>query len=104
MARRLTIIELQGDPDLLLATKRRLVDPAFRAVVSRHGLISHLAARRVDGLTVVNLWESASDMEAAYAEPTVRQALLDWAEAMPEIGLPKMQHYEVTDYIAFASE
>lgn len=94
---RLTIIRTQGDPDRLLEIKRQHIDPVMERKAGDYGHILHVAARGSDGITVVNLWESAEASERAAQDPEIAQA----REAMRDSGAasspPVFEHYDVVD-------
>jgi hypothetical protein len=95
MAKRLTIIELKGDTDAILAQKREN-DSVIESAASENGGIFHVAARSDDGLILVNLWDSAEGSDAVAEKPEVQQAI----ERMGSVvqGPPTRTHYEVEDY------
>lgn len=97
MGKRLTIIELKGDPDELLEIKRSVTDPVMSRKGPEYGAISHVAAKAPDGLMIVNLWESEEDSERAFQDPEVqemRNTLRERLGAEPPMGV----HYEVVDH------
>jgi len=96
MARRLTIMELKGDPDALLAAKQEHVDPVSRAKAAAHGGVSHAVARTDDGLLIVNVWESEEGSEAMFADPEVQAGIGRVRETGS--GPPEIRHYELVQY------
>lgn len=69
----LAIINLDGDPDTLLA-KYDAMD-AVTGDIPTDGLISHVAARTESGLVLADLWDSADQLDAYMADPRFESAL-----------------------------
>ena len=97
MAKRLTIIELKGDPDELLQIKREVTDPVMSRKAPEYGGISHVAAKTPDGLLIVNLWESEEGSEQALQDREVQEMRNTLRERLGGEP-PPPQHYEVVDH------
>lgn len=85
----LTIFELQGDPDQLLALQEEKIAPIVVPLATENGGISNTVVKTDDGLMIVNHWENEEGMEKVAAE--VRPQAL-------EAGLPaptNWRQYEV---------
>lgn len=79
------IISLAGDPDELLAAYD-VMDGVTRDVPT-DGLLFHTAARRADGLLMVDLWESEEQLGAYMAHPDFEKALHDGGFPEPTVEL-----------------
>lgn len=65
----LTIFEIHGDPDQLLAQMDAAVsEEEMAAAAARHGGISSTMVRTEQGIMLVNHWQSEEGMEAMAAE------------------------------------
>ena len=84
----LAIINLDGDPDALL----KMYDEMDEATgdLPTTGLISHVAARTANGLTMTDIWESAEQLQAYMADPEFDSALQQ--AGFPE---PRVEVYQV---------
>ena len=97
MAKRLTIIQLKGDPDELLQIKREVTDPVMSRKAPEYGAISHVAAKTPDGLLIVNLWESEEGSEQALQDPEIQEMRSTLSERLGGEP-PAPEHYEVVDH------
>jgi hypothetical protein len=64
----LTMFEIRGDSDELLALQEEKIEPIVRPLASENGAISSTIVRTDDGLMVVNHWENEEGMERVAAE------------------------------------
>lgn len=96
MAKRLTIIELKGDTDAILAQLAE-GESVMEAAARENGGIFHVRARSDDGVIIANLWESEEGSDAVFQKPEVQKTL----EAMQGVvqGPPERTHYEVVEYM-----
>jgi hypothetical protein len=72
----LTMFEIHGDPDELMAKMDEHTEPKARRAAAENGGISNTVVKTDDGVMVVNLWESAEGMQRVAAEigPIARDA------------------------------
>jgi hypothetical protein len=101
--KRLTIINVPGDPEALLAAKREHMDPVMRVKGPHYGGILHVTARSEEGLVIVNLWDSPEGSDAAFADPDVAAATAGLQASGAVTGPPQRTHYDVVDYMTGAS-
>ena len=95
---RLTIMRSSGDPEALLAAKRKHIDPVMQEKAAELGNVFNVAARRPEGMIVVNLWESAEASERAFDDPDIQRARTAMIEAGGLAGPPEVTHCDVVDY------
>ncbi len=60
----LTMFEVHGDTDQLVARMNELFDAEADKLAGEHGGISNTVVRTEEGVMVVNRWESQEGMEA----------------------------------------
>ena len=82
----LALFRYEGDPDELVAAyDRELAHPVPREQPQR---ISHTCARADHGMVIVDVWESAEDLEKMLDDPAFQKNL-------KASGTPKPQLFEV---------
>jgi hypothetical protein len=86
----LTMFDLRGDPDELLATQDEKMDSVIRPISEENGIISSLVVKTDDGIMVVNHWESKEGMEKAFAE--IRPQ-------MQEAGMPAPENHRENEVL-----
>jgi hypothetical protein len=64
----LTMFDLSGDPDQLLAVQDEKMDSVIKPISEQNGILSSLVVKTENGLMVVNHWESKEGMEKAFSE------------------------------------
>jgi hypothetical protein len=90
----LVLFQWKGDPDeLLTAYDRELQHPVAKQQRRR---ISHTCARADDGMVIVDLWESADDLQAMMEDPDFQRNLSD--SGTPEPASPQI--YEIHQMIS----
>ncbi len=62
------------------------------------GNIFHVAARTLDGMMVLNLWESAEGSEQAAQNLEIQAAREAMAQSGAAQGPPEVEHHEVEDF------
>jgi hypothetical protein len=99
MAKRLTILNIPGDPDQIFELKHSVIDPVMSRKGPEYGGIAHIAARNPDGsgVIIVNLWESEEGSEQAFQDPEVQAMRAQISERMGGGEPPVGNHYEVVD-------
>jgi hypothetical protein len=70
----LAMVKLDGDPERLLAAKRKFMDPVAGPVFREHGHKSQVIVRSDEGLLIFNLWEDAEGRDRANADPAMQDA------------------------------
>src|SRR5215470_12381722 len=83
----LSIHTMEGDPDDLLARKRRHMDPVVERLAPGFGAIASVTSKTASGVITVNLWATA-DGAAAFSQN--QEAL----HAQRESGLPMPATFE----------
>ncbi len=94
MPRRMTIMEVKGDPDALLAASEKL-DEATISMAVEYGGISHAVARTPEGILIVNLWESEEGSDQMALDPRLREATEASGVIPVASGPPNITHYEL---------
>jgi quinol monooxygenase YgiN len=97
MAQQLTVINIKGDTDEILAAKREHLDPVVSVKGPENGGIWSVTARTDDGVMVINLWQDAESSDRAFQDPEVQAALQAAGASMTST---ERTHYEVADYNA----
>jgi hypothetical protein len=64
----LTMFEIHGDPDELIAVERDTIAPIARPLAKENGSISNTIVKTDTGIMVINLWENEAGMEKVAAE------------------------------------
>jgi hypothetical protein len=59
----LTMFEIHGDPDEIVAVQEEKIVPEARRIATENGGISNTVVRSDNGVMVVNLWESEEGMQ-----------------------------------------
>lgn len=80
----LTMFEIQGDPDELLAIQDEKADSLIRPIAEQNGSISSIVVKTENGIMVVNHWENEEGMERAADEIRPK---------MTEAGMPAPQNW-----------
>jgi len=88
-----TIFEIPGDPDEILALQEEKIDPVIRPAAEANGGISHLAVKTDDGVMVINHWETEEGMERAAQQ--VRPQLEETGLSAPQ----NWRSYEVARHV-----
>lgn len=70
----LAMVKLDGDPEQLLAAKRKLMDPVAERVFPEHGHTWQVVARSDEGIVIFNLWEDGDSRDRANADPAMLAA------------------------------
>ena len=83
----LSIHTMEGDPDDLLARKRRHMDPVVERLAPGFGAIASVTSKTASGVITVNLW-ATGDGAAAFSQN--QEAL----HAQRESGLPMPGTFE----------
>jgi hypothetical protein len=58
----LTMFEVHGDPDEILAGQEEKISPTARPLFAENGGISQTVVRTDDGIMMVNVWENEDGM------------------------------------------
>jgi hypothetical protein len=88
----LTMFEVHGDPDELVAVEREKIAPIVRPIAEANGAISNTIVKTERGIMVVNQWETEEGMEKTAAE--VRPHLVEAGMAAPV----NWQMFEVVEH------
>jgi hypothetical protein len=98
---RLTIFTFPGDPDELFKFKHAVMDPVITAKGAEYGELLHVAVRNPDGngITIVNLWDSAEGSDRAARDPDIQAVREKLAALLDHESPPTGMHYEVVDLI-----
>jgi hypothetical protein len=88
-----SMMRVQGDPDVLAAGLREHLAPVARRLAPKHGGLGTITARTADGLLLINLWKTEEGRHAMAAEPEIQQAL--GATGFPP---PAFEGYEVISF------
>ena len=101
MAHRLTIFTIPGNPDELFEFKHAVMDPVITAKGAEYGELLHVAVRNPDGdgITILNLWDSAEGSDRAAQDPDIQAVRAKLAAVLDENSPPTGVHYEVVDLI-----
>lgn len=83
----MTIHQLDGDPDDLLQRKTTIFDPVVDTIAQQYGAIASFTAKTDSGLRIVNIWQSAADVQRFMQVPEV-------IAAQRESGLPMPSSFE----------
>src|SRR5215472_12572648 len=83
----LSIHTMEGDPDDLLARKRRHMDPLVERLAPGFGAIASVTSKTASGIITVNLWATADGAAAFSQNPEALQA-------QRASGLPKPSIFE----------
>jgi len=70
----LSIHTMEGDPDDLLARKRRHMDPVVERIAPGFGAIASVTSKTASGIITVNLWATAEGAAAFSQNQEARQA------------------------------
>jgi len=75
----LTMFEVHGDPDEIVAIQDEKIAPRGMELAPQTGGISNTIVKTDDGVMIVNLWESAEGMEkfASEIRPIAQEAGLE---------------------------
>jgi quinol monooxygenase YgiN len=92
-----TIFELRGDPDEILALQDEKLASLMRPVAEKNGGISHTAVKTDDGVMVINHWENEEGMERASQE--IRPHMQEAGGPTPE----NWRSYEVARHVELKS-
>ena len=95
----LTIAQICGDPDELLAGYRQSSE-TMTEVGRDHGLILHAAAKAEGGLLIVNLWPSREGSESASRDQRRLGGIAEHPRDTSQIPPP---HNQVDNYVVFGS-
>jgi len=88
-----TIFEIPGDTDEILALQDEKIESVIRPVAEKNGGIAHLALKTDTGVMVINHWENEEGME---------QSAQEVRPQMEEAGLPAPENwrsYEVARHV-----
>lgn len=80
----LTMFEISGDPDELLAIQDEKAESLIRPLAEKNGSISSIVVKTENGIMVVNHWEDEEGMERVAEE--VRPKMI-------EAGMPAPQNW-----------